>query len=111
MAFTADLLQSLVPITQFNRGQASRIFDRLRSERQLIVLKNNQPSAIILSPEEYARLAEIEEDYMLLLEANRRLEENNGKPTLSFQSVLDELGLTEADLEKTEDIQVNDLAD
>lgn len=111
MAFTADLLQSLVPITQFNRGQASRIFDRLRSERQLIVLKNNQPSAIILSPEEYARLAEIEEDYMLLLEANRRLEENNGKPTLSFQSVLDELGLTEADLEKTEDIQINDLAD
>ena len=111
MAFTTDLLQSLVPITQFNRGQASRIFDRLRSERQLIVLKNNQPSAIILSPEEYARLAEIEEDYMLLLEANRRLEENNGKPTLSFQSVLDELGLTEADLEKTEDIQINDLAD
>lgn len=111
MAFTTDLLQSLVPITQFNRGQASRIFDRLRSERQLIVLKNNQPSAIILSPEEYARLAEIEEDYMLLLEANRRLEENNGKPTLSFQSVLEELGLTEADLEKTEDVQINDLAD
>lgn len=53
----------------------------------------------------------MEEDYTLLLEANRRLEENNEKPTLSFQSVLDELGLTEADLEKTEDILVNDLAD
>ena len=62
MALTTDLLQSLVSITQFNRGQASRIFDRLHSERQLIVLKNNQPSAVILSPEEYARLAEIEED-------------------------------------------------
>lgn len=111
MAFTADLLQSLVPITQFNRGQASQIFDRLRSERQLIVLKNNQPSAIILSPEEYARLAEIEEDYTLLLEANRRLEENNGKPALSFQSVLDELDLSEADLGETEDTQINNLAD
>lgn len=75
MALTADLLQSLIPITQFNRGQASRIFDRLHTERQLIVLKNNQPSAVILSPEEYARLAEIEEDYFLLLEADKRLEE------------------------------------
>ena len=57
MALTTDLLQSLVSITQFNRGQASRIFDRLHSERQLIVLKNNQPSAVILSPLSRAAMA------------------------------------------------------
>ena len=106
MAFTTDLLQSLVHITQFNRGQASRIFDRLHSERQLIVLKNNQPSAVILSPDEYARLAEIEEDYTLLLEANRRMEESQGKPALSYRSVMEDLGLSEADLEETEDIRI-----
>ena len=76
MAIAADLLQSLVPISQFNKGQAAKIFDRLHSERELIVLKNNQPSAIILSPEEYTRLTEIEEDYFLLLEANKRMEDN-----------------------------------
>ena len=53
MAIAADLLQSLVPISQFNKGQAAKIFDRLQSEKELIVLKNNQPSAVILSPEEY----------------------------------------------------------
>ena len=63
MAIATNLLQSLVPISQFNKGQAAKIFDRLHSERELIVLKNNQPSAIILSPEEYTRLTEIEEDY------------------------------------------------
>ena len=73
MAITADLLQSLVPISQFNKGQAAKIFDRLRSEKELIVLKNNQPSAVILSPEEYARLTEIEEEYFLLIEANKRV--------------------------------------
>ena len=67
MAITTGLLQSLVPISQFNKGQASKLFDRLHSERELIVLKNNQPSAIILSPEEYTRLTEIEADYFLLL--------------------------------------------
>ena len=40
MAIAADLLQSLVPISQFNKGQAAKIFDRLHSERELIVLKN-----------------------------------------------------------------------
>ena len=70
MAIASDFLQSLVPISQFNKGQAAKIFDRLRSEKELIVLKNNQPSAIILSPEEYTRLTEIEEDYFLLLDAN-----------------------------------------
>lgn len=73
MALATDFLQSLVPISQFNKGQAAKIFDRLHSEKELIVLKNNQPSAVILSPEEYTRLTEIEEDYFLLLEANRRM--------------------------------------
>ena len=50
MAYTADILDSLVPITQFNRGQTSRIFDRLHTENRLIVLKNNQPAAIMYRP-------------------------------------------------------------
>lgn len=50
-------------------------------------------------------LAESEEDYTLLLAADRRLEENIGKPALSFQSVLDELGLSGADLEGTSTCQ------
>ena len=79
MANAANILQSLVPISQFNKGKAAQIFDRLRTEKELIVLKNNQPSAVILSPEEYTRLTEIEEDYMLLLEANGRLEANGDK--------------------------------
>lgn len=106
MALTTDLLQSLVPITQFNRGQASRIFDRLHTERQLIVLKNNQPSAIILSPEEYTRLTEIEEDYLLLLEANRRLTENAEKKTIPMSSVMSHLDISDTELEETEDINI-----
>ena len=97
MAYTADILDSLVPITQFNRGQASKIFDRLHSENRLIVLKNNQPAAIILSPSEFQRLSEIEEDYTLLLEATRRLKEDSSS-TSSREDVMSELGISEADL-------------
>ena len=99
-------LQSLVPISQFNKGQAAKIFDRLRSEKELIVLKNNQPSAIILSPEEYTRLTEIEEDYFLLLEANKRLDDNGNKETVSYDSVMKHLGISEAELLEAEDADI-----
>ncbi len=100
MANAANILQSLVPISQFNKGKAAQIFDRLRTEKELIVLKNNQPSAVILSPEEYTRLTEIEEDYMLLLEAN------GDKPGISFTNVLNDLGISESDLDDAEEVAI-----
>lgn len=103
MAYTADILDSLVPITQFNRGQASNIFDRLHTENQLIVLKNNQPAAIILSPSEFQRLSEIEEDYTLLLDATRRLKEDSSS-TSSREDVMSELNINEADLAAAGDV-------
>ena len=103
MAYTADTLDSFVPITQFNRGQASMIFDRLHTENQLIVLKNNQPAAIILSPSEFQRLSEIEEDYTLLLEATRRLKEDSSS-TSSREEVMSELYISEANLAATGDV-------
>lgn len=105
MAYTADILDSLVPITQFNRGQASRIFDRLHTESQLIVLKNNQPEAIILSPSEFQRLSEIEEDYTLLLEATRRLKEDSSS-TSSREEVMSELNISESELAAAGDVVI-----
>ena len=106
MASAANLLQSLIPISQFNKGQAAKIFDRLHSERELIVLKNNQPSAIILSPEEYTRLTEIEEDYFLLLEAHRRMQENGNKKTVSLDAVMNNLGISKEELIDAEDVDI-----
>lgn len=106
MALATVFLQSLVPISQFNKGQAAKIFDRLHSEKELIVLKNNQPSAVILSPEEYTRLTEIEENYFLLLEANRRIEENGDKKTVSLDSVMDHLGISKEELLDAEDADI-----
>jgi len=98
MAQVQQLLKSFIPVTMFNRGKASQNFDRLHKESRLIVLKNNQPSAIILSPAEYDRLTEIEENYALMVEAQARLEKNAEKPGLSEAQVMKDLGLTEEDV-------------
>ena len=99
MAYAADILDSLVPITQFNRGQASRIFDHLHGESRLIILKNNQPAAIILSPSE----SQIEEDYTLLLESTRRLKEDSSS-TPSREDLMSELYISETDLTAVRDV-------
>ena len=103
MAQVRQLLKSFVPVTQFNRGKASQIFDRLHSERRLIVLKNNQPSAIILSPEEYERLTEIEADYDLIVEAQARLAKNADKVGFSEAQVMVDIGITEEDIANAEE--------
>ncbi len=102
MAHNQDVLNSLVPITQFNRGQASRIFDRLHQEDMLIVLKNNQPTAVIMSPVEYSRLNEIEENYYLLLEAMRRLSDKDSQVT-PIDDLLKEFDISDKDLEACEE--------
>lgn len=106
MAIAANVLQSLVSISQFNKGQAAKIFDRLHLEKELIVLKNNQPSAVILSPDEYARLTGIEEDYFLLVEANKRIEENGDKAALPMEAVMANLGINEEDLSNAEEVDM-----
>ncbi|MCL2082545.1 MAG: type II toxin-antitoxin system Phd/YefM family antitoxin [Oscillospiraceae bacterium] len=106
MPNTANFLHSLVPITQFNKGQAARIFDRVKSESQLVVLKNNVPSAIILSPDEYERLTEIEENYNLLSLAESRLKNGWTARSVDAAEAMHRLGITPEDIENAEDVEI-----
>lgn len=95
-----------VSISQFDERNTIQIFDRLGTDRGLVVLKNGQPIAVILSSEEYTRLVEAEEDYKLTVEANRRMEENGDKPTIQFEDILEKLKICEEDLSKVIDPQI-----
>lgn len=96
-ADSADILNDMVSQTDFSKGKTSDIFKKLQTSKRIVVLKNNKPSAILLSPDEYARLAEDEENLRLLLLAEKRLEESNGK-SISFEEILKEDNLSLDDL-------------
>ena len=106
MAINAETLKSLVSISQFSKGQATQVFDRLREEPQLVVLKNNVPAAILLSPNEFSRLAEIEENYSLLLMAQARLNNRGLENAKDEHSVMTNLGITEEDILSAEDVEI-----
>ena len=105
MVINPGLLNSFVSVSQFSKGQAARVFDRLQEESQLIVLKNNAPAAVLLSPAEYARLAEIEENYRLMLLAQERLANGNGSNAVTESEAMAALGITEDEIDAAEDVE------
>ncbi|MCL1883838.1 MAG: type II toxin-antitoxin system Phd/YefM family antitoxin [Defluviitaleaceae bacterium] len=101
---TAEIMRSMVPVSRFNKGEASKIFDEVAKSGMRIAIKNNKPACVLLSPERYESLLEEIEDLELMIEAEKRLKEN--APTISFQEVLEKNGITEADLEGWEEVEI-----
>ena len=94
-----NIMNSMVPISRFNKGEASKIFDEVESSGTKIVVKNNQPACVLLSPAPYASLMEMLSDSLLYTEAEKRMAANNDSENLSHEAVMKELGVTQEDLD------------
>lgn len=66
----ADFAERLVPISDFSQGKAGKIFrDIAENNSEYIVLKNNQPIAVVVSVKEYKETQEKISKLEKLLEA------------------------------------------
>ena len=54
------MLNSLVPISQFNQGKAAKIIGNLGHDDIRIVVKNNEPMAAIIPISRFSELIEAE---------------------------------------------------
>ena len=78
-----NAIKNTVPITQFNRGLAGKIFEDVKKQGAKVVMKNNTPECVLMSPEEYLSLMEEVEDAKLLRLAESRLQ--NFTPAEQFR--------------------------
>ena len=92
------IMNAMVPITRFNKGEASKIFDEVESSGIKIVVKNNKPACVLLSPAQYENLMEMLSDAILLAEAEKRMAANDDSENISHEDLLAELGITEDEL-------------
>lgn len=54
-----DLTDRLIPISDFSKGKTSQIFDDVKNNNaEYVVLKNNQPTALLISIDSYRELLE-----------------------------------------------------
>ena len=99
---TVNVLDSIVPISRFNKGEANKIFSDVKKSGISIVVKNNVPECILMSPQSYRKMMEEYEDALLVAEAAKRLAQN--VEYASHEDVMKKLGLKETDLD---DVEVN----
>ena len=92
-----NILDSIVPISRFNKGEANRIFTEVKNDGIRIVVKNNTPECVLISPKDYQALVERYEDALLMAETNNRLSNNVGY--ISHNDILNDLNINEQDLE------------
>ena len=102
-----DLTEKLVPISDFSQGKAGKIFnDVAENNNEYIVLKNNQPTAVLVSVKEYRetqeKVAKLEsllekiENIRLLKLAESRMNDS----TTSFETFVEEQGFSMEELEE-----------
>lgn len=96
-----DFTERLVPISDFSQGKAGKIFsDVADNDKEYIVLKNNQPTAVVVSVKEYRdtqeKVAKLEallekiENIRLLKLAESRVNDNS----TSFEEFVNEQGFS-----------------
>jgi len=100
----AEIMRSMVPVSRFNKGEAAKIFDEVSKSGIRIAVKNNKPACVLLSPERYESLLEEIEDLELMMEAEKRIAE--GGLTYSQEEVMQRLGITQADIDAAEDVEI-----
>lgn len=108
-----DFTERLIPISDFSQGKASKIFnDVAENNKQYIVLKNNQPTAVLISIEEYKETQKKIERLEKFLEAveNMRLlklaESRSTTETISFEDFVTQEGFSMDEIDElTESIE------
>lgn len=94
-----NIMNAIIPITRFNEGEAAKIFDEVETTGTKIVVKNDLPACVLVSPSQYEALMEMLSDYLLVIEAERRMTDNDDSENISHEEMMKELGITDSELD------------
>ena len=98
-------IQNSVPISNFNKGMAGKIFADVRSNGPKVFIKNNTPECVLMSPEEYISLLDELDDMRLLAMAKDRISHTSGK-TITHEEIMKKYGISQEELDSMEDVEI-----
>lgn len=105
MADVTSAIRNTVPITLFNRGLAGKIFEEVKQQGSKVVMKNNTPECVLLSPEEYLHLMDEVNDAKLAALAAERMQHFDPAAAISAEEVYRSHGITKADLASMDEVE------
>ena len=106
MPSVVSAIENTVPISQFNRGLAGKIFSELKTQGPKVVMKNNIAEAVLLPPDEYVKIMDALNDYLLLTMAVERMSAYDPDTLISEEEMERRLGITEEDLEQAGEVEL-----
>lgn len=106
MASVMSAITNTIPITQFNRGFAGKIFDDVKKHGAKVVMKNNTAECVLLSPEEYVKLMDEVNDARLLAIATERMSHYDSSKNISEAEMNKRLGITDDDLAGFDEVEI-----
>jgi prevent-host-death family protein len=102
-----NLIDRLISISDFSKGKTSHIFDDVKINNvEYIILKNNQPTAVLMSIENYKQIKKLQEFFEKLetqilleqaIEIQNKLDENQ---MLTMEDVMNKHNISEEELKK-----------
>lgn len=98
-------VKNTVPISQFNRGLAGKIFADVKSTGPKVVMKNNEAEVVLLPPDQYVQLMDLLNDYELLSLAVERLEHFDPSTLISEEEMDHELDITQEELDSVGEVE------
>ena len=93
------MLKTMIPISRFNKGEANKIFDEVETTGTMIVVKNNKPACVLISPAQYELLMEMLSDFILREEAEIRMEQQDDSENRTQEQMMQEFGITQGELD------------
>jgi len=95
-----------IPISQFHKGMAAQIFSDVRKSGAKVVIKNNEPECVLMSPTEYMGFMDELADTRLELLALKRIAGGALEHIYSQKEVMDSLGISDEDLAEMEEVEI-----
>ena len=99
MSSVVSAIRDTVPISQFNRGLAGKVFNDVKATGTKVVMKNNVAEAVIVPPDEYVQIMDDLNDYYLLTLAVERLCNFDPSELISMEEMDKRLGISESELD------------
>ena len=105
MSSVVSAIRDTVPISQFNRGLAGKVFSDVKETGAKVVIKNNVAEAVIVPPDEYVQIMDDLNDYYLLTMAVERLVNFDPSKLISLEEMDKRLGISDSELDEVGEVE------
>ncbi len=95
-------INNTVPISLFNRGNAGKVFTEVKKSGPKVVMRNNAPECVLMSPDEYVQMVKDLEDACLYALAVERMSHYDPTKSIPLDEFYEKHGINPDEIDDSE---------